>query len=393
MTQHPMTDEFIAQRWPDNDTPDGREEIRLQFDALMDQINRSSVTLFPRWPDAMAAVVIEKTRTLPDRINGLKAALAGIPPHLLKYQWKADERPHFGNKSVRVEPTDIAGDDGHGFGRQWIARVNHVSKNYVGTLANFIAAANPDTVGMMIARIEHLESILTERSADAAEAHRMDARFEAEALANRAGIDIGDDRHMFIDDLAETLNRFSARPVAPAQPDIAALETQLKHLITTRPKKAALAAVDDDMRMWFVAQLTGTASGRVPLTEIEAMVSRHLMAVPVPQLPELFAQTLDAAIWEDEDKLTPEEAWTILCETPDITSPAEYPDHALITLEQLRNYMERAHAAPEGWQIVPKEPTGEMKTAGLKTTGMPENTYRDMLAAARGEAIDEDAWL
>jgi hypothetical protein len=65
-------------------------------------------------------------------------------------------------------------------------------------------------------------------------------------------------------------------PAAPAKQDIAALETQLKHLITTRKNKAALAAFDNDTRMWFVAQLTGTASGRVPLTEIEALVARHL---------------------------------------------------------------------------------------------------------------------
>lgn len=53
---------------------------------------------------------------------------------------------------------------------------------------------------------------------------------------------------------------------------------------------------------------------------------------------------LDAGTAEGEadDKITPDQAWTILCETPDITSPEEYPDHALITAEQLRNFMERA---------------------------------------------------
>lgn len=45
--------------------------------------------------------------------------------------------------------------------------------------------------------------------------------------------------------------------------------------------------------------------------------------------------------WLTGGRLTPEEAWTILCETPDITSPEEYPDHALITLDQLRGFMER----------------------------------------------------
>lgn len=37
-----------------------------------------------------------------------------------------------------------------------------------------------------------------------------DAIAEAEALADRAGIDIGDDRDMFVDDLAKTLTRFAA---------------------------------------------------------------------------------------------------------------------------------------------------------------------------------------
>ncbi|SOD00249.1 hypothetical protein SAMN05216358_5353 [Rhizobium sp. AN5] len=68
-------------------------------------------------------------------------------------------------------------------------------------------------------------------------------------------------------------------PSAPEKQDIASLETQLKHLITTRPNKAALAAFDDDTRMWFVAQLAGTASSRVPLTDIEALVARHLPPV------------------------------------------------------------------------------------------------------------------
>lgn len=46
--------------------------------------------------------------------------------------------------------------------------------------------------------------------------------------------------------------------------------------------------------------------------------------------------------WEAEERLTVAQAWTILCETPDITSPEEYPDHALITMEQLGSFMERA---------------------------------------------------
>jgi hypothetical protein len=96
----------------------------------------------------------------------------------------------------------------------------------------------------------------------------------------------------------------------------------------------------------------------------------------------LSAQVQDVAGWQDEDKLTPDEAWTILCETPDITSPDE----------QLRSYMERANPAPEGWQLVPKEPTPEMISAARfyatdKWTRQGHGLdlaelYRDMLAAA-----------
>lgn len=69
----------------------------------------------------------------------------------------------------------------------------------------------------------------------------------------------------------------------------------------------------------------------------------------------LSAQVQDVAGWQDEEKLTPKQAWTILCETPDITSPEEYPDHALITFEQLQSYMERAHN-PVAWQDISTAP-------------------------------------
>lgn len=72
------------------------------------------------------------------------------------------------------------------------------------------------------------------------------------------------------------------------------------------------------------------------------------------------------AEWEREEKLTIEQAWTILCETPDITSPEEYPDHALITMEQLGSFMARGQTAvPEGWKLCPRTPTDAMMMAGL----------------------------
>lgn len=59
--------------------------------------------------------------------------------------------------------------------------------------------------------------------------------------------------------------------------ELAMLETHLKSLVISHPEKALLAAIDDYSRTWFIAELTSVASGRVPLTEIEAMVSQHLM--------------------------------------------------------------------------------------------------------------------
>lgn len=65
-----------------------------------------------------------------------------------------------------------------------------------------------------------------------------------------------------------------ATAIADAQ--LVMLETHLKSLISSEPEKALLAALDDDMRMWFLAELIAVASGSIPLSEIEAMVSLHL---------------------------------------------------------------------------------------------------------------------
>ncbi|MER9680791.1 hypothetical protein NKJ23_15865 [Mesorhizobium sp. M0184] len=145
---HPLTDETIAAYWPDVDTDEGRNEIRRQFDALMEQVRLTKRQPFPIHPEVMAPVIGEKARTLPDRLNGLKAALAGLPEHWLQWQWAADAKQSFGEKYVRV-----IGDNGLGMGRQWIAAVP-ADKHYFGTLAEYIAAANPDTIRMLIAAYE-----------------------------------------------------------------------------------------------------------------------------------------------------------------------------------------------------------------------------------------------
>lgn len=63
------------------------------------------------------------------------------------------------------------------------------------------------------------------------------------------------------------------------QHDLGQLEIRLQELIAEKPKWAQLAAIDDHTRMWFVSELISHASGRIPLLEIEGLVSRHLAAV------------------------------------------------------------------------------------------------------------------
>ncbi|UXS52566.1 hypothetical protein FY148_07855 [Agrobacterium tumefaciens] len=89
-----------------------------------------------------------------------------------------------------------------------------------------------------------------------------------------------------------------------------------------------------------------------------------------------------AAAWNrraaNENALTPDEAWTYLCETPDITSPEEYPDHALITLEQLRDYMERA-SKPTGSALPVAQPsTAVTRQEALDFIGIATRNWSDM---------------
>ena len=81
---------------------------------------------------------------------------------------------------------------------------------------------------------------------------------------------------------------------------------------------------------------------------------RIMFAIFDPGASEGFKGDRDLTTWRtdavmkvirEDAGLTPEEAWQELCETPDITSPEEYPDHALITIEQLTDYMRRAAPA------------------------------------------------
>ncbi len=62
------------------------------------------------------------------------------------------------------------------------------------------------------------------------------------------------------------------------QDDLGKIEIRLQKLIEADPDKARMASSNEDMRMWFVAELISEASGRIPLLEIEGLVSRHLTA-------------------------------------------------------------------------------------------------------------------
>lgn len=61
----------------------------------------------------------------------------------------------------------------------------------------------------------------------------------------------------------------------------------------------------------------------------------------------VFVEPLYAALPEIFQELTSDEAWEELCNADDRTSPAEYPDHALITRDELADFMARAALSPE----------------------------------------------
>ncbi|MCD4662315.1 hypothetical protein [Agrobacterium sp.] len=74
-----------------------------------------------------------------------------------------------------------------------------------------------------------------------------------------------------IGDVATGLSWFIAKKA-----ELGRIEAHLRSLVISHPEKALLAALDDDTRMWFLAELITVASGTIPYIEIEAMVSRHL---------------------------------------------------------------------------------------------------------------------
>lgn len=132
-----------------------------------------------KFPELKARVDAAKAMPLTDRIVKLREAMAGLPDYLANYQWVAAERHAFGEKRVHSY-RDIAGEDGLGTGRQWIATVP--GDNLFGTLADFIAAANPDTIRMLLERVAVLEAALSEAK-DFADASRLDPQANFPAIS------------------------------------------------------------------------------------------------------------------------------------------------------------------------------------------------------------------
>jgi chromosome segregation ATPase len=111
----------------------------------------------PKFPEHMEQVLASKREDLPPRVARVLSAMEKLPEYFRRYQWAADTKSVFGEKFVRT----VAGDNGRGTGRQWIATTPH----HIDGLAEYIAAASPDTFALLIserdaatARVAELEA-------------------------------------------------------------------------------------------------------------------------------------------------------------------------------------------------------------------------------------------
>lgn len=103
-----------------------------------------------RFPDLMARIAAAKDEPLDTRISAIVAAVAAMPSHFGRYQWEIG-RVLFGDKWVHV-----SGNDGEGRGRQAIAAI----PGHLSGVAEYIAAANPDGVLLMIAELQAARAAL-----------------------------------------------------------------------------------------------------------------------------------------------------------------------------------------------------------------------------------------
>lgn len=141
-----ISDEWIAERWPDQDP----SEVRRRFEALMDKLGETPWRGVPRYPEVMQPVLAWAAMLPSERIEVLTAALADVPQHFRDYLYVAS-KPAFGEQSVKY--MNVAGDDGHGMGKQAVAITPYV-KGY--NIAPWIAATSPGNVGALLAELHEL---------------------------------------------------------------------------------------------------------------------------------------------------------------------------------------------------------------------------------------------
>jgi hypothetical protein len=168
---HPLGDDQIEEYWPGENPA----EIRKQFDALMSQLRLVWHRSFPRHHELFAQVSADKAQELPVRIAALQTALDGLPDHWRQWQWYAVPKPVFGERKIR----SVYGDNGHGMGRQVVAAVP-ADRHYFGTVADFIAAANPDTIQLLLSALAAKDAEIAALKKEAADVVRPFAEMPLE---------------------------------------------------------------------------------------------------------------------------------------------------------------------------------------------------------------------
>ena len=120
-----------------------RDELRKEVERLRRNTER--------FPDLMARIIEAKDEPLNPRIDRLITAMSKLSGYMHQYQWEADERQMFGDKWVR----SVCGNNGLGMGGQAIA----ACPQHIDGLAEYIAAANPDTVAMLISGLLEAQAL------------------------------------------------------------------------------------------------------------------------------------------------------------------------------------------------------------------------------------------
>lgn len=206
------------------------------------------------------------------------------------------------------------------------------------------------------------------------------AKAEANALADRAGIDIGDDRDMFVDDLAQTLTRFAALST-----DAEPVAWRVYAMSVSRAHSKA-RNTDFSTEAIYPASREKDARDYARLMQGEC----HPLYIAPPS-PSVAVKALN------DDALV-KLAKAVIEHAPE--GATAFQDIKFSDIEAALSAQVQDAAVPEGWKLIPKEPTPEMITAarfyatdkwtrdgyGLALTEL----YRDMLAAApaakQGEA-------